>query len=107
MFDLREIERDKMAVVHCDTKEKAEKFLKCLREQFPHKRFVNGVTHWDFYGSDTCYWLNFPNNDGLQYGTIGYAIEKNYHIYEVDSLMVMELPIEASDMDMKCLFGME
>ena len=107
MFDLREIERDEMAVVHCDTEEKAEKFLKCLREHFPSKRFFNNVTHWDFYGSSTCYWPNLHNHDGLQYGNLEYAIEKSYHVYEVDSLMVMDLPIEVSDMDMKCLFGME
>ena len=43
----------------------------------------------------------------MQYGSLEYAIEKNYNVYEVESLMMADLPIEASDVDIKCLFGME
>ena len=108
MFDLSKIEHDEKAAIHCSTKSKAKEFLECLREQFPRKRFSGDETHWDFYEDDTCYWPNFGGHESLQYGSLGFAIENKYNIYEVEDLiMVRDLPIEVSDIDMKCLFGME
>ena len=108
MFDFSRIEGDERAAIHCSTKELAEKFLKCLKEHFPSKKFLAGATtHWGIYEKSTCYWPNFGGSDGLQYGSLEYAIENNYNVYEVESLMMADLPIEASDVDMKCLFGME
>lgn len=107
MFDFSRIEGDECAAIHCGTEELAEKFLKCLKEHFPSKKFWGGANHWSIYEKSTCYWPNFGGSDGLQYGSLEYAIEKNYNVYEVESLMMADLPIEASDVDIKCLFGME
>ena len=107
MFDFTRIECDGDAVVHCSTKDVAEEFLKYLKERYPKKSFFGDATHWNFYGENTCYWPNFKSGEGLQYGHLEYAIETGYNIYEIDELMIAELPIEASDIDIKCLFGME
>lgn len=107
MFDFSRIREDDRAAIHCSTEELAEKFLKSLKEHFPSKKFWGGATHWDFYEENTCYWPNFGGHEGLQYGSLKYAFDENYNIYEVDALMILDLPIEASDVDMKCLFGME
>ena len=107
MFDFSRIEGDERAAIHCSTEELAEEFLKYLKEYYPNKKFFDGATHWDFYKEDTCYWPNFGGKEGLQYGSVQYAIGDHYHVYEVEELMVAELPIESSDIDMKCLFGME
>ena len=107
MFDLTRIECDGGAVVHCSTEKIAEEFLKHLKERYPSKKFLGGATHWDFYEENTCYWPNFGGTEGLQYGSLEYAIREHYHVYEAEELMVVELPIEASGLDMKCLFGME
>lgn len=107
MFDFTRIKGDDRAAIHCNTEELAEEFLKCLKKHFPSKQFWGGATHWGIYEKSTCYWPNFGGYDGLQYGSLEYAIEKHYNVYEAESLMIVDLPIEASDVDMKCLFGME
>ena len=101
------IEGDKMAVVHCPTEEGAKQFLKCLREKFPSKRFITG-THWDFYKESTCYWPNFGCIEGLQYGSLEYAMKHRYKVIEFSELCaVVDLPINDYDVDIKSLFGME
>lgn len=107
MFDLTRIECDGGAVVHCSTKKIAEEFLKHLKERYPEKKFWGGATNWDFYEENTCYWPNFGDTEGLQYGSLEYAIQNRYHVYEAEELMIVELPIAASDLNIKCLFGME
>lgn len=108
MLDLSIIKNDRLAVVHCLSEYQADEFLKCLRNHYPSKKFFGGSNNWSMYESDTCYWPNFGDTIGLQYGSLSYAKENNYNVYEYTELCgVTELPAFTAEVDIKSLFGME
>lgn len=70
-------------VMHCDTKEKAEVFLKyldALGEKWVEGQLYIEDTNWSRFGEDTCY--AFKLN---QYCNIDFYTEKNYMILEFDN----------------------
>lgn len=68
--------KDKLAI-HCDTREKAEKFIKQFKIIDKCGNFKN---YYKVYEEKTCYCNDY------QYGDLEYFIENNYTIYEFDEV---------------------
>lgn len=67
---------DKLAI-HCDTREKAEKFIKQFKIIDKWGNFKN---YYKVYEEKTCYCNDY------QYGDLEYFIENNYTIYEFEDV---------------------
>lgn len=77
----------KNIVVHCDTEEKANKFLQeCEKRGF---KWINGdnpmcYTNWSVFESDTCYAVA---DDGISYERVEYFTNNRYKIIEYDDTL--------------------
>lgn len=96
------------SAVHCPTKELADKVVAIVKEMTGRGFIDDECSYWESYKTDTCYYPNVGIERTMQYSDIHWAKNNDMIIFEAtDLFMDVELPIAASEVDIKSLFGME
>ena len=90
----------KWMVVHCDTEEKAEAFIKeCYKQGFTwwSSKNTDEDTYWDIYKQNTIYFLN----DGdITYSDLNYYYETRNDFYKYDDLVENEKSLNEQLIDL-------
>ena len=112
MFDFDLLRRSDKIAVHCPDKDTAIAFVREFRRKYPSRYFTGrpGVDeYWSRYKKEMCYVPNMQSGGHIKYCSLEYYIEAGFEIIPVESLMIcLDIgDISPSDVDMKCLFGME
>lgn len=61
----------------------AEVLIEELKKQFGDAVYMNAVSWWDFYGSETCYWLKIKDKFiSMEYCRKDWFIEKGFRVID-------------------------
>lgn len=112
MYDFEKLRKYHDVAVHCPTLDAALSFVNAYKEEFPNKYFGGNPgndEYWHQYKENTCYNPNLGGRGRIQYCDIDYYIEEGYMVLSESEIRVMPDigEFDKSDVDMKCLFGME
>lgn len=112
MFDFDSLRNSDKIAVHCPDVDIAIAFVRDFKEKFPKRYFYGNPgasEYWYEYEEETCYSPYMKSNSNITYCDIKYYEEHGYKIINAADL-IKKTDIgefSPSDVDMKCLFGME
>lgn len=109
MITLDGIPENQSFGVHCPTLDSAEIFIKYVESKFPHKKntSMDLLECWQQFKEDTVYYPHLDDIHKMNYGRVGGSASFRRKIYEFSDLVIIaELPIEQSDMDISSMLGL-
>ena len=95
--------------VHCQTRDRAEALIEYVESTYPHKKntHMDLLANWNHFKEDTIYYPHLDDFHKMNFGCVGGSASFRRKIYEFDDLVVIkELPIEQSDMDIGSMLGL-
>lgn len=111
-FDLTPLLDNNNIVVHCTDRDVAIAFVRYIKKRYPNKYFrgcPGESEYWDVHKTKTCYLPRLQSGPGMQYSDIDFYRNSGYEIISIYDLMsVSDIgPINAGEVDIKSLFGVE
>lgn len=111
MFNFDALRRSDKIAVHCPDRDIAVAFVREFKEKYPLRYFRGSpgqYEYWYKHGESMCYAPNMHSGTQIKYCDLAYYEDEGYEIIHVEDLMMCDLgEFAPSEVNIKCLFGME